>query len=109
MALLTKIKAAIEGAAYTLTAVAASDTFQNNGECYLIVNNGGASSDSVTIVARGKCECGDLHNEVVTVANGSAKIIGPFRPDRFNDSSGLVTVQHSYTTSVTCAVIEASN
>jgi hypothetical protein len=108
MAILTRLKPALEGTAYTLQAVASEDKFVNNGCVYLHVKNAGGSPDNVTIKGVGPCELGTVHDEVIAVANGTEAIIGPFRPDRFNDAQGFVTVQHSFVTSVTCRAIEVS-
>lgn len=101
------------GATPTYGAVAASDTFTDDGaeRTMLHVKNGGGSSDTVTIPAQqttanipgvGPVTVPDI---VVAVPNGGERYIGPF-PAAYINSSGLVTANHSFITSVTCAVVK---
>lgn len=90
-----------EGVVPTANAVAASDTFINDGNTFLIVDNGSGGSITVTITTTKTVEGLALADQVVTIANGAEKAIGPFPKDVYNDSSGLVTVGYSGTTSVT--------
>ena len=94
------------------TAVSASDTFtppSDNSYVILHVKNGGGSSDTVVVddpntgsppgtpVAFNP----DLS---VSVTNGQERMI-EIDPSRFtNSSTGLITVTHSFTTSVTAGV-----
>jgi hypothetical protein len=104
MALLTVQTLNYNGSLLGATAVSASDTFANDGHTVIQVINGGASSDTVTIVSAVPCNQGVNHPITVTVASGTTQLIGPFPTNRFNDANNLVTVTHSYTTSVTCSV-----
>ena len=105
MTLQTVQNTAPGGTAITAAAVAATDTFANDGKVLLKVINGGASPDTVSITPQAKI--GGLSLTVLTgsVTNGATKYFGPFDPTTYNDSTGLVEVAHSYTTSVTCSII----
>lgn len=90
-----------------MTAVAASDTVNNaDGRTMLIISNQGGSSDTVTIVAQStgqRTATGAsvaATNETVVLATTERRILGPFPPSVFNDASGFITVNHSFTTSV---------
>lgn len=113
MSTYTPVSPAISGSAFAPAAVSASDSFPNpRGNAFLYVKNGSGGSINVTLVAQSTSRPADgsfpamtLSNNVVAVANGAEKIIGPI-PSAFNDGNGNVTVQYSGTTSVTAAVIQ---
>lgn len=106
MALLTVQALAKEvGMVPTYGAVAASDEFPNDGKTFLHVKNGGASPDTVTITTPATASGIAIADPTVVVTNGTEKMIGPFDPTLFNAADGNVDVAHSYTTTVTCAVI----
>jgi hypothetical protein len=97
----------VAGVASTGAAVAASDTIAQSilGQrgAYLEIINGGASSDTVTIKDFGTTAAGNAltsNQYTVTVANGASKVIW-IKPSQVDPSTGLVTVAHSFTTSVT--------
>lgn len=97
---------AATGTAVSYTAVSSSDTTGDisSGRCFLHVKNGGGSSDTVTLVTPGTVgpalAIADL---TVAVANGAEKFIGPLDPTLFGS---IVTVTHSFTTSVTAALVQ---
>jgi hypothetical protein len=107
VALLTAQEMSIAGLAPAYGAVAASDTFSNDGAVFLHVKNANAGADTVTVVSVKTCDQGTAHNLTVNVpATTGDRMIGPFPTSRFNDpTTGLVTVQHSVTSSVTCALV----
>ena len=106
MATLTVQASALTGTTPSFVAVAASDVFANDGRTVIEVKNAGGTQDVVTIAAQSTCNQGTAHDSVTTVPITTGdKVIGPFEPTRFNNASGQVTVAHSFTTSVTCAVI----
>jgi hypothetical protein len=105
MATLTVQNTSITGTAETYAAVAASDVFANDGRTIIRVVNAGGSPDTVGIDSTTTCNYGFDHDGGGSVTNGTSKTFGPFDPSRFNNSNGQVTVTHSFTTSVTCAVI----
>lgn len=111
MALLTAQTVTSAGVAPSYSAVSASDTFANDGTVMLHVKNAGGSIDNITVTSVKACDQGSSHNLAVAVpATTGDRMIGPFETQRFNDpSTGLVTVAHSFTTSVTCALIRVAD
>lgn len=107
MALLTVQDVTRAGVAQTYAAVAASDTFANNGKCFVHVKNAGGSSDTVGFTAFNTVDGAAVAGKTVTVgATTGDKMIGPFPPEIYNDpETGLMTITHSFTTSVTIAVL----
>ncbi len=84
------------------TAVAASDTFSNDGNTFLYVVNGDVSVTNVTFDL-----ATDPHSSeptqsttatVIAVAAGESEFIGPFPTGKFGDT---VTVNYSNQTSIT--------
>jgi hypothetical protein len=97
----------VAGVASTGAAVAASDTIAQSvlGQrgAYLEIINAGGSSDTVTIKDFGTTRAGNSltsNQYTVTVANGTSKVIW-IKPEMVDPSTGLVTVAHSFTTTVT--------
>lgn len=120
MAAITVVKPSTLGMAGTAVAPAAAsaggDTLSNpRGGCYLKVNNGGGGSINVTIAAGanptrpadGQFPAMTVGANVVAVANGTNKIIGPI-PSCYNDSGGLVQISYSGVTSVTVEAYDPS-
>jgi hypothetical protein len=105
--------AILDGTAVTFAAVAATDTITPNlGYRYvLIVVNGNASSDTVTITPSGTDPFGrTLAAKTVSVANGTTKYIYLAQQQLLADgTTGLITITHSVTSSVTCAVVAIPN
>ena len=87
------------------------DDFANDGDVFLHVKNGGAGSVTVNInsVPANASVQGigtiPVPDPAIAVANGTEKLIGPFPPSRFNNSTGKVSVSYSGVTSVTVAAI----
>jgi len=50
----------------------------------------------------------DVPDRVVSVTNGTSKLIGPFLPSVYNDGNGRVQINYSDITSVTVAVLRFS-
>ena len=108
MAALTAITPVNSGVASTGAAVSASDTIDQSilggRGAYLEIINGGGSSDTITISDHGTTGAGNsLASNALTglsVANGTSKVFF-IKPQQVNPSTGLVTVTHSFTTSVT--------
>ena len=108
MAALTTQNISRTGIAKTYAAVSASDTFTPGNNVFIRVINGGGSSDTVTVavVAGDPSPTLLIADLTVAVANAVTKIIGPFPPQFFADpTTGLATITHSFTTSVTIAVL----
>lgn len=106
MALLTSQQMSTAGAAVTYTAVSASDTFPvGNGRTFIHIKNAGGSPDTVTLVTAGtvgpSLAIADLS---FSCTNGQERFVGPIDPALFG-VDGIGTITHSFTTSVTCAVV----
>lgn len=108
MALLTTQYIGPAGLAPTYSAVSASDTCAPGGTVFLHVKNAGGSPDTVTIAGVGTEGYGVARpNLTVSVpATTGDRMIGPLKQEWFAASgTGVVTITHSFTTSVTCAVV----
>lgn len=97
------------GTTWTPAAVAASDTIASSllgsKGAHLLVINGGGSSDTVAISDSGLTPAGSAGaGSGGAVANGTSKIFY-ISPRAVNPSTGVVTVTHSFTTSVTYVLI----
>lgn len=110
MAALTVITPTVGGVASTGTAVSASDTIDSGSlgsqGAYIEVINAGASPDTVTISDYGSTAAGSQlpsNSFTSAVANGTSKIFW-VQQSQVNPATGLVTIAHSFTTSVTCKV-----
>lgn len=108
MAALTSTSSALAGTAPVPANVAASDTiaasqFGQYGVDLRVINGGG-SPDTVTIVDPNLTALGSTAtNPTVSVPAGQTRNI--FIPvSAINQSTQLATVQHSFTTTVTCEV-----
>jgi hypothetical protein len=96
------------GTTPTYTAVAATDTINADPAGLILhVKNAGGSTDVVTITDPGATPAG-------SVATNPTMSVPATTGDRmyklssaFQNSSGIITVAHSFTTSVTCAVFRA--
>lgn len=109
MALLTATHPTAAGATYTPAAVAASDTIAaadlGTSGAYLVITNGGGSPDTVTISDSGLTPAGNPATPgTVSVAATAAKAIF-ISPRAVNAATGLVTVTHSFTTTVTYVLV----
>jgi hypothetical protein len=80
------------------------DTLPNDGNTVLHVKNGGGSSITATVTSNKKCDQGFLHDDVVAVAAGAEKVIGPFNVGRFGRN---VAVTYSAVTTVTVAAVSS--
>jgi hypothetical protein len=108
MAALTATNSVLAGTLPSAVAVSASDTiaagqFGPTGVDLRVINGGG-SPDTVTIADPNLTVMGSAAtNPTVSVTNATTKVI--FIPvSAINPSTQLVTVTHSFTTSVTCEV-----
>lgn len=114
MALLTTQIISRAGITPTYGAVAASDTFVPDSTTFLHIKNAGGSNDNVS-VAIGSGAASPIPNvtlgpvAVTVPLTTGDKMIGPFPATHFADpTTGLATVTHSFTTSVTVAVVKVS-
>ena len=101
-----------DGITPTYTAVSASDTFTapTDGTFVILhVKNAGGSSDTVVVDdpntgSPAGTEVAFNPDLTISVTNGQERMI-ELDPSRFtNTSTGLITVTHSFTTSVTAGV-----
>lgn len=113
MAQLTVQDAVVSGLTPSYGAVSASDYFVPKGsEKYILhVKNGGGSADSVVIndpnSASPSSATAFNADVTVSVPNGQERMIA-LDPARFIDpATGRIDITHSFTTSVTCAVVRA--
>lgn len=101
MALLTNVQTIGFGTLMVPAAVSASDTITADPSGLILeVINGGASPDTVTVVDPGLTPAGSsATNPSQSVAAGTRRefLLGPW----FANSSGVITVTHSFTTTVT--------
>jgi hypothetical protein len=107
MAALTAITPSNTGTASTGAAVAASDTIAQaimgrNGATLEIINGGG-STDNITISDAGLTPAGNALTGgtiAASVAAGTSKVFD-LSHDQVNPSTTLITITHSFTTTVT--------
>jgi hypothetical protein len=107
VALLTVQSIDRTGVTPSYVAVSASDTFVPGPYTFLHVKNAGGTIDNVVVVTPGsvlaQVPIGDPTYSV-PITTGD-KMFGPIPGGIFADpTTGLVTVTHSFITSVTCAV-----
>ena len=92
-----------------ITPVAATGTtyeFANDGHQAIYINNGSGGTLNYTITIPGRVGGYELEDITGSVADGTAKYIGPFNPTYANAADGNVDFTISVTNSVTLAVIE---
>lgn len=109
MALLTATRPTTAGVAWSPAAVSASDTISaadlGTQGAYLVIINGGGSPDTVTLVDPGLTPAGSAAtNPTNSVTNATTEVMR-ISPAFVNPSTGVATVQHSFTTSVTCVLL----
>ena len=107
MALLTAITPLVTGAVSAGAAVSASDTIDQgtlggNGVLLEIIN-GNASADTVTISDYGTTPAGNAltSNQISKSVAGTTNQVFVIRPSQVNPATGLVTITHSTTATVT--------
>ena len=105
MATITAQSVVATGLTPTYSAVSASDQFLTDPAGLIYhVKNGGASPDTVAISDGGSTTAGNLGQSLtVSVPAGAERLIY-VNPALVNPSTGLVTVTHSFTPSVTAAL-----
>jgi hypothetical protein len=106
MALLTTQNIARTGITPTYAAVAATDTFTPGAQVFIHVKNAGGSPDTCVVqVLAGDPPGLVISDNSVSVTNAQERMIGPFPAQFFADpTTGLATVTHGFTTSVTVGV-----
>jgi len=88
-------------------AVSASDTISSpDDRMFLHVKNAGGSPDTVTIVIPGNDQFGSaIPDPTVSVPATTGDRMIPIRAAMMDPATSLVTVTHSFTTTVTCALV----
>lgn len=109
MAALTLTTPTAAGVVWSPAAVSASDTISaaqlGTQGCYLVIINGGGSSDTVTISDGGSSPAGNAGTALTNaVTNGTTEIMY-ISPKTVNLSTLLTTITHSFTTSVTYVLL----
>lgn len=105
-----QVLTALTGNAYTTAAVSASDTFAPSSAYHyvLLVINGNASPDTVTISTTGYTDPWGVAKTTVSksVVNATTQAFWLQRPIDLQDpTTGLITVTHSTTATVTFALL----
>src|SRR5688572_8313386 len=107
MAELTVQTAVIAGLEATYAAAAGGgDTFKNDGRTIFHVKNASVGDITLTFTTPGLVGGVAIADPTVVVTAGEERIIGPFEPSIFNNSSGLVAVGYSGVTTLTVAAIK---
>ena len=106
MALLSVQQVSITGTTPTYGAVASTDTVVPDDRAFLIVKNGNASPDSCVVVVPGTTYGQANPDVAVSVpATTGERWIGPMVPALADPTTGLITITHSVTATVTCALV----
>jgi len=108
MALLTTQNIVRTGLTPSYAAVAATDTFVPDAQTFIHVKNGGGSPDTCVVqVLQGDPAGLTVSDVSVSVTNAQERMIGPLPPNFFADpTTGLGTITHSFTTTVTVGVFK---
>lgn len=88
-------------------AASGGDAFGNNGNTFVHVKNGDASSKTVTLASQySSPPVGTAQSDLsVTIPAGEERMIGPFPQSGYNDGDSKVQISYDAVTSVTLAVI----
>jgi hypothetical protein len=79
----------------------------NGGKELLHIKTGGTSCN-VTIQTPGSVDGQAIGDRVIAIGTSSERIIGPFPPDIYNQTSGEVYIDFSAVTAVTIAALRPS-
>ena len=92
----------------SMTAVSASDTIQADTGLILFVSNAGGSTDNVVQVYPGTHTSGQPNPDTANIAVPATTGRGFILIDRAaaDPATGLVTITHSFTTTVTCCLLK---
>lgn len=92
-------------------ATSGGDTAVNDGNTYLVVKNGDASSHTITVTPTlstltmpgvGQVT---VSTSATAVAAGKEAIIGPFAPSAWNNANGSISITYDAVTSVTIGAV----
>lgn len=67
----------------------------NPGDVFLACHNGDAASRTITVVSVAQPPLGRTGDKAVTIAAGARALIGPLRPNGFNQPDGKVNIDFS--------------
>lgn len=82
----------------------------NDGKVMLHVKNGSGGALTVTVASQRPTVAGYTPaNNAVSVPAAGERMIGPFDPAAFNDSTGSLVVTYSAVTSLTIAAVRVAN
>jgi hypothetical protein len=109
MALLTATRPNAAGVLWSPAAVSASDTIAasdlgSNG-AWLVIINGGASPDTVTVVDASLTPAGNAATNLTNSVTNATTEIMYISPKTVNTSTLVTTVTHSFTTTVTYVLL----
>ena len=110
-ALPTSIAAGWGGGILDIAPAAVNNTdgnsFVNTGVEKLVVANGSGGTVTVTVAipASARSLNGLITSKTYAIAATKTAVLGPFEPSIFSQSTGLVHVDWSSGTSITCAVV----
>ena len=79
--------------------------FRNTGRQYVLVKKGAGSVD-VTIETAATVDGLAIADRTVAVSANTDELIGPFKPDVYNDSDGKVALQFSAASAISVAVLQ---
>lgn len=86
-----------------------ANTGTTAGRVVIEVTNGAGAPINVTVTTNGNYNTvGGAHavaDEVIAVTNGTSKVIGPWEPTLYNDSSGNVLIDWSSGTTITARCV----
>lgn len=95
------------------SASAGGDVVANDGNVFLHVKNASGSPITLTIAKQTSATINDTvygkltkADATATIAAGAEVLIGGFKPDAFNNSSGQIAISYSSATSVTIAALK---
>jgi hypothetical protein len=109
VALLTAQQTLITGTTPNYVAVSATDTINPDDSTFLIVRNANAAADTCTVVVPGTYVGQAIPDVAVSVpATTGERWIGPLAQYLADPVTGLVSVTHSVTASVTCALVRVA-
>lgn len=99
-----------------LTQAATGDTFFNDGNTLLLIQNGDAALKTVTLTSRITANTDTRRFGKVTKVNrayavpaGAVWVAGPFPIEAFNDASGFCALAYSAVTNLKVAIIRMPN
>lgn len=111
MAALTLTVPTAPGVAYTPAAVSASDTITSTqlgtGGCFLVIINGGGSPDTVGRSDASLTPAGGAAAAFTNSVTNATSEVMYIPPKAADTTTGLVTITHSFTTSVTYVLLPA--